>query len=357
MASKGPLAGVRVLEFGGIGPGPFAAMLLGDMGADVVRIDRPNAPHETMLARGKRSIALDMKAPEDKMLAAMLAQQADILIEGFRPGVMERLGFGPEDVLRTNPKLVYGRMTGWGQHGPLAQAAGHDLNYIALSGALHAIGPKDGPPTPPLNLVGDFGGGSLYLVMGLLAAMTYARASGEGQIVDAAMTDGAISLMGLFYGLKGEGRWADTRQSNFLDGAAPFYRCYQCSDNKWVSIAAIEPQFWAELRQRLSLSDPVFDAQHEKSRWPEISAMLEAIFLSRSRDEWCALLEGSDVCFAPVLSMTEAPLHPHNRSRGSFTHDLQANVAPRFSVTGGQSSAPPPQTDADRASILKDWLG
>lgn len=356
MTSNGPLKGLRVVEFSGIGPAPFAAMLLADMGADVVRIDRPNAPKEYVLARGKRSIALNMKQTADRDMAIGLIGRAEILIEGFRPGVMERLGLGPEPMLAINPKLVYGRMTGWGQFGPLAQAAGHDLNYIAISGALHAIGSADGPPLPPLNLVGDFGGGSLYLAMGLLAALSHARDTGEGQIVDAAMTDGASSLMGLFYGLKARGEWNDARSANFLDGAAPYYRCYRCADGAWVSIAAIEPQFWTEFRERLGLIDPLFDRRDDTASWPEISQALEKIFATRTREQWCDLLEGSDACFAPVLSMSEAPLHPHNRARGTFTSNAEVAPAPRFSATPMNIIKDPPDTNADRDIIIKEWL-
>jgi alpha-methylacyl-CoA racemase len=356
MTSDGPLKGLRVVEFSGIGPAPFAAMLLADMGADVVRIDRPNAPMEYVLARSKRSIALNMKQAGDRDIAINLIANAEILIEGFRPGVMERLGLGPESMFRINPRLVYGRMTGWGQFGPLAQAAGHDLNYIAISGALHAIGSADGPPLPPLNLVGDFGGGSLYLVMGLLAALTHARATGQGQVVDAAMSDGASSLMGLFYGLKARGEWNDARSANFLDGAAPYYRCYRCADGAWVSIAAIEPQFWTELRERVGLTDPLFDRRDDPASWSEISQALEQIFATRTREQWCELLEGTDACFAPVLSLSEAPLHPHNRSRGTFTSNAQAAPAPRFSATPTSFGKDPPATDGDREAILRDWL-
>lgn len=356
MTCDGPLKGLRVIEFSGIGPAPFAAMLLADMGADVIRIDRPNAPIEYVLARGKRSIALDMKQAADREMAIELIGEAEILIEGFRPGVMERLGLGPEPMLATNSKLVYGRMTGWGQYGPLAQAAGHDLNYIAISGALHAIGLAEGPPLPPLNLVGDFGGGSLYLVMGLLAALSHARATGQGQVVDAAMSDGASSLMGLFYGLKARGEWNDARSANFLDGAAPYYRCHRCADGGWVSIAAIEPQFWAQLRERVGLIDPLFDRRDDTASWPEMSQALENIFATRTRDQWCDLLEGSDACFAPVLSLSEAPLHPHNQARGTFTSDAQAAPAPRFSVTPARNGDDPPLTDADREAIIRDWL-
>lgn len=357
MTSDGPLKGLRVVEFSGIGPAPFAAMLLADMGADVVRIDRPNAPMEYVLARGKRSIALNVKQTADRDIAIDLIKRAEILIEGFRPGVMERLGLGPEPMLAINPKLVYGRMTGWGQNGPLAQAAGHDLNYISISGALHAIGPADGPPIPPLNLVGDFGGGSLYLVMGLLAALSYARANGHGQVVDAAMSDGASSLMGLFYELKARDEWTDARSANFLDGAAPFYRCYRCADGTWVSIAAIEPPFWGELREKLGLVDPLFDRRDDPASWPEISAALEKIFLTRTRVHWCELLEGSDACFAPVLSLSEAPQHPHNRARGTFTSNARTAPAPRFSATPLCVGSDPPATNADCEAIIRDWLG
>ena len=356
----GPLAGVRVLEFAALGPGPFAAMLLADLGADVVRIDRPGTVADQVLSRGKRSIALDLKQPGDIALAMDLAGRAELLIEGYRPGVMERLGLGPDILIGRNPALVYGRMTGWGQTGPLAHAAGHDINYLALTGALHAIGAADAPPPPPLNLVADFGGGSLYLVMGLLAALTHARATGEGQIVDAAMTDGAISLAGLFQGLLREGRWRDQRMANYLDGAAPWYRCYRCRDGKYVAVGAIEPQFWQTLREKLGLTDAIFDAQNDIALWPEMAARMEALFAQRPRDEWFALTEGSDACLSPVLSFAEAPAHPHNVARGAFLqvdggHD--AAPAPRLSRTPAQVYAPPPATDADRTGILEAWLG
>jgi alpha-methylacyl-CoA racemase len=335
-------------------------MLLADLGADVVRIDRPGTVSDQVLSRGKRSIALDLKRPDDIALAMDLADRAELLVEGYRPGVMERLGLGPDILIGRNPALVYGRMTGWGQTGPLSHTAGHDINYLALTGVLHAIGPADAPPPPPLNLVADFGGGSLYLVMGLLAALTRARATGEGQIVDAAMTDGAISLAGLFQGLLREGRWQDQRMANYLDGAAPWYRCYRCQDGKFVAVGAIEPQFWQTLREKLELTQPIFDAQNEVALWPEMAARMEALFAQRPRDEWCALTEGTDACLSPVLSFAEAPAHPHNVARGAFLqvdggHD--AAPVPRLSRTPARISGPPPATDADRNGILEEWLG
>lgn len=356
---RGPLASVKVVEFAGLGPAPFAAMLLADMGADVVRIDRPGAPDERLLARGKRSIALDLKG-DGTATALDLIGAAELAIEGFRPGVMERLGLGPDAALARNPRLVYGRMTGWGQHGPLAHTAGHDLTYLALSGALHAIGPADRPPPPPLNLVADFGGGSLYLVMGLLAALTHARATGEGQVVDAAMTDGAASLTGLFHQLLRVGRWVDRRGANPLDGAAPFYRCYACADGKWLAVAALEPRFWALFRERVGLADPLFARQHDQDLWPEQAGRVAAVLATRTRDEWCALLEGTDACAAPVLSLTEAPLHPHNIARATFTAvdgGYEPAPAPRFSAAPPFAPADPPATDSDREAVLRDWLG
>jgi len=360
MSSRGgPLAGVKVVEFAGLGPAPFAAMLLADLGADVVRIDRPGAPHERLLARGKRSIALDLKHPADHATALELAAAAELLIEGFRPGIMEKLGLGPDVLLARNPRLVYGRMTGWGQTGPLAQAVGHDITYLALSGALHAIGPADAPPPPPLNLVADFGGGSLYLIMGLLAALTYARATGEGQVVDAAMVEGAASLTTLFHALLRDGLWRDVRGANLLDGGAPFYRCYRCADGKFLALGAFEPEFWVLLRERLGLEGPLFDDHWDRTRWPAMAEHMAAIIAGRTRDQWCALLEGSDACAAPVLSFTEAPHHPHNRARGTFVPadgGWDVAPAPRFSATPTEPPAPPPAIDGDRARILADWL-
>jgi len=361
-ASGGPLAGMKVLEAGGIGPGPFAAMLLAEMGADVVRFDRPgqSADDHHGMGRGKRSIALDLKSEAGRGAALTLIDRADALIEGFRPGVMERLGLGPEVALERNPRLAYGRMTGWGQEGPLAQAVGHDLNYIALSGLLHAMGRKGSPPAPPLNVVGDFGGGALYLVMGLLAAVLHARASGRGQVVDCAIVDGAASLGGLFRGLRAEGVWSEGREDNLLDGGAPFYDVYECAEGGFVSVAAVEPGFYAVLRERLGLDgDERFDGQYDRRAWPEQKAALTALFLTRTREDWCAALEGSEACFAPVLSFAEAPGHPHNRARGVFAEGAVAwpAAAPRFSATPGAASAASPTPGADGEAVLRDWLG
>jgi alpha-methylacyl-CoA racemase len=358
-ASNGPLTGVRVLEFSGLGPGPFAGMLLAELGADVVKIDRPgDGGRNFSLDRSKRSIALDLKAPGDVARARGLAMKADILIEGFRPGVMERLGLGPETLLAQHPRLVYGRMTGWGREGPLAQAAGHDLNYAGLSGALWAMGRKDEPPSPPLNLVADFGGGSLYLVMGVLAALVHARETGEGQVVDAAMVDGVASLTGMFYGLRARGLWTDAREDNFLDGGAPWYRCYACADGGFVALAALEPQFWDAFLQRAGLDDPIFLRREDRATWSPMRAKLETFFSARDRDDWVAHFEDVDACVSPVLSLAEAPLHPHNRARGVFqAHDagVEPVAAPRFSATPGAIKGPPPAPDQDRAEILADW--
>ena len=331
----GPLAGVKVVELAGIGPGPFCAMVLGDLGADVVRIGRPGSRPDPgdITTRNRCSIDIDLAATGGAEQALALIARADLLIEGFRPGVMERLGLGPEVCLGRNPRLVYGRMTGWGQTGPLARAAGHDINYIAITGALHAIGRPDEPPAPPLNLVGDFGGGGMLLAVGLLAALHETAASGRGQVVDAAMTDGTALLSTFIHGLKAQGMWTDQRGENLLDGGAHFYDTYACADGRFIAIGAIEPQFYAELRCRCGIDDRLFDEQGDSSRWPLLKLRLADIFRTRTRDEWCALLEGSDACFAPVLSMAEAPTHPHNQARGTFTTRdgiVQPNAAPRF---------------------------
>ncbi|MEQ8745368.1 CaiB/BaiF CoA-transferase family protein [Pyruvatibacter sp.] len=355
---KGPLSGVRVLEFAGIGPGPFCAMLLSDMGADVVRIDRKGAHGGSkfdVTSRGRKSIALDLKNPDAIETVLKLVEQADILQEGFRPGVMERLGLGPDVVLKRNPKIVYGRMTGWGQEGPLAHAAGHDINYISLTGALHAIGPKDGKPVPPLNLVGDFGGGALYLAMGMLAALHSATATGKGQVVDTAMTDGATSLMAMFFGFRASGMWEDDRYRNMLDGGAHFYDTYECSDGKFVSLGSIEPQFYALLREKAGLNDPAFDAQMDKGQWPDLKEKLATVMKSKTRDEWCEIMEGTDICFAPVLSIDETKDHPHNKARETVTvidGVAQPNVAPRFFGTPSEIQGPPPQAGGDTDDVL-----
>ncbi len=365
----GPLAGIRVVEMVGLGPCPFAAMMLADMGAEVIRIDRKAASGAgnpfpelgtkyDVMARGRRSLALDLKQAAGRETALALVAKADILIEGFRPGVMERLGLGPEACHALNPKLVYGRVTGWGQHGPLAQAAGHDINYIALTGMLHAMGRADTPPAPPLNLVGDFGGGAMMLAFGVVCAALEARSSGKGQVVDAAMTDGAALLGAMMYGFRACASWTDRREANMLDGGAHFYDTYACADGKFVSIGSIEPQFYALLLKLAGIDDPAFAAQMDSSAWPDLSARLAAVFKSRTRDAWCALLEGTDVCFAPVLDMAEAPRHPHNAARATFADVdgvTQPAPAPRFSRTPAELGEPPASPGQHSAAILADW--
>jgi alpha-methylacyl-CoA racemase len=348
----GPLHGLRVIELASIGPGPMCAMLLADLGADVVRIDRlepsglglPMAPKHEVHGRSRRSVALDLKAPAALDAALRLIDRADVLIEGWRPGVAERLGLGPADCQARNPGLVYGRMTGFGQTGPLAHAAGHDLNYIALTGALHAIGPADGKPVPPLNLVGDYGGGALYLAFGLMAALYERQASGRGQVVDAAMVDGASSLMSIFHGLRAAGAWGEPRGANLLDGGAPFYDTYETADGRHIALAPLEPKFFAELVQRLGLDERFVKRQYDRRLWPEMRAAIAAVVLGKTRDDWCALLEGSDACFAPVLSLDEAPGHPQARQREAFVSIdgvVQPAAAPRF-----DRSQPAPPTRA-----------
>jgi alpha-methylacyl-CoA racemase len=366
----GPLSGIRIIEMAGIGPGPFCAMMLSDMGAEVIRIDRKpqegraatflqfGHPRFDVLSRGRKSLALDLKNPQSADVVLRLAQQADALIEGFRPGVMERLGLGPEVCLARNPRLVYGRMTGWGQTGPLAPAAGHDLNYIALSGALHAIGSPAGPPTVPLNLVGDFGGGAMMLAFGLVAALLETTRSGQGQVIDAAITDGAALLSTMMYGFHAAGLWSNARDENLLDGAAHFYDCYACADGKFITVGALEPQFYALLLERCGIDDPAFKAQMNRSRWPELKQKLTELFRTRTRAEWCALMEGSDVCFAPVLDWDEAPQHAHNRARGTFVEIdgvTQPAPAPRFSRTPPEVQRPPAKLGEHGVEILGDW--
>ncbi|MGE5159608.1 MAG: CaiB/BaiF CoA transferase family protein [Gemmatimonas sp.] len=337
LRASGPLTGYRIVEFAGIGPGPFACMMLADMGADVVTLDRVGAKKnlKSVAGRGRKLVELDLKDKRAVAQVLDLLESADALIEGFRPGVMERLGLGPDVVLARNPKLVYGRMTGWGQDGPLAQAAGHDINYISLTGALAAIGSKE-RPVPPLNLVGDFGGGALYLVVGVLAALLEASKSGKGQVVDAAMVDGAASLMSMFFDLAAMGRWVEGRDNNFLDGGAHFYGVYECACGHFISIGSIEPQFYALLRDHAGLTDPAFDAQMDRNAWPVLKAKLKDVFRSKTREEWCKIMEGTDICFAPVLTMAEAPTHPHMAARNIFVerHGVtQPAPAPRFSRT------------------------
>jgi alpha-methylacyl-CoA racemase len=357
---QGPLTGLKIVEFAGIGPGPFCGMLLSDLGADVVRIDRVGARGGSptdVTARGRRSVALDLKDPAAVETALALMDRADAAFEGFRPGVMERLGLGPDVALKRNPKLVYGRMTGWGQFGTYSQAAGHDINYIALTGALHAIGTAD-KPTPPLNLVGDFGGGALYLAFGLLAGVIHARASGQGQVIDCAMTDGAASLMSMFYGMSASGVWADQREANMLDGGAQFYGTYQCSCGNWISLGSIEPQFYALLLEKTGLDDPAFKAQMNRGEWPDLKAKLAAAIKTKTREDWCAIMDATDVCFAPVLTLKEAPAHPHNVARQTFIEVegvTQPAPAPRFSATPGVVQGPAPGIGAHTAEVLAEW--
>jgi len=361
----GPLAGLRILEFASIGPGPMCAMLLADLGADIIRVDRiePSglgigmAATFDVCARNRRSIALDLKNAAGRAAVLRLVATVDVLIEGFRPGVAERLGLGPDTCMTSNPRLVYGRMTGFGQDGKLAQAAGHDLNYIALTGALHAIGPKGGTPLPPLNLVGDYGGGALYLALGILSALFERNRSGNGQVVDAAMVEGAASLMSIFYGLVAAGSWQTERGSNLLDGGAPFYNVYETSDGRYVSIAALENKFFAELARLIGLDSKFVARQMDRSLWPELRARMTEIFRSQTREHWCALLEGTDACFAPVLSIREAPEHPHNRQRGVFVQVngfAQPAAAPHFSRSKPAAPQPPPQSGAHTQDVLRD---
>ncbi len=357
----GPLSGLTVVEMAGIGPGPFCAMMLADMGADVIRIDRL-APGflgggGTIIDRGRRTIALDLKKPGATDIVLRLLDKADALLEGFRPGVMERLGLGPDACLARNPRLVYGRMTGWGQDGPLAQAAGHDLNYIAITGALHAMGHAELPPAPPLHLVGDMGGGAMMLAFGVLCGLLEAGRTGQGQVVDAAICDGASVLASAYHGKLQSGDWVNRRQSNMLDGGAHFYGCYACADGKYVSIGAIEPQFYRLLLERCGIDDPDFQQQWERAQWPQLRAKLAGIIAGKTRDQWCALLEGTDACFAPVLDFEEAPRHPHYQARGSFIETggtVHPAPAPRFSRTPGQAGpvpAPGEHTEALLAEL------
>jgi alpha-methylacyl-CoA racemase len=361
----GPLNGLRVIELAGIGPGPFCAMLLADMGADVVRVDRtepsnlgvPVDKRYEINGRNRRSVALDLKAAAGRDAVKRLIAGADILIEGFRPGVAERLGLGPADCHAINPRLVYGRMTGFGQTGPLAQGAGHDLNYIALTGALHAIGPAGGKPVPPLNLVGDYGGGALYLAMGLLAALHERTVSGRGQVVDAAMVDGAASLASIFYGMTASGRWNARRGDNLLDGGAPFYDTYETADGKYVAIGALEPKFFAEMAQRIGLDARFVKGQYERKLWPEMRAEMARILRGKTRDAWSAELEGTDACFAPVLAISEAPQHPHAQARGAFIDVagvVQPGPAPRFDRSTPEPVKPAPAVGAHTDEVLAE---
>ncbi|WP_439574075.1 CaiB/BaiF CoA transferase family protein [Phreatobacter sp.] len=359
VAGTGPLAGVTVIEFQGLGPGPFCGMMLADMGAEVIRIDRAGpVPWGAgdALGRGRKSIAVDLKKPGAVDLVLKLVAGADALFEGFRPGVMERLGLGPDVCLAANPRLVYGRMTGWGQEGPLASAPGHDVNYLALSGMLWPLGPADRPPVPPLNLAADFGGGGMMLALGLVAGILSARTTGRGQVVDAAMVDGAAVLGSMIFGMVNAGQWKVEREANMLDGRAPFYGVYRTKDGGYVSIGSLEPRFYAALVKLAGLTDPRFANQWDTAMWPDLKAALTATFASRTRDDWCAVMEGTDVCFAPVLDMNEAQAHPHNVARGTFGPSDDGPMprpAPRFSGTPGAIAPASGAIGADSGAVLR----
>lgn len=359
----GPLADIKVLEFAGLGPAPFAGMLLADMGADVVRIDNARSPDykpEDVESRGRQSIVLNLKDETEKAIAMELAEKADILIEGYRPGVMERLGLGPEPLLQANHALVYGRITGWGQDGPLASKAGHDINYLSITGALHAMGTRE-KPAIPLNLVADFGGGAMYLVTGVLAALHHARRTGQGQVVDAAMTEGVISQMNMIYGDFHAGTWLDERENNVIDGAAPFYHVYQCADDKWISLACIEAPFYSAFLETAPLDDDqasLMAGQWNRDSWPKQIALLESLFKTKTRDQWIAHFTDADVCIAPVLSLQEAPEFEHNRVRGSFQvldGITQAGTVPKFSTTPASTPDSVQRKGRHREAILERW--
>jgi alpha-methylacyl-CoA racemase len=360
----GPLAGVRIIEMAGIGPGPFCGMMLSDMGAEVIRVDRKSVvdlgvemPRQfNVLNRGRRSIALDLKTPEGIAAVKRIATKCDALIEGFRPGVMERLGLGPDELLRCNSRLVYGRITGWGQTGPVASAAGHDINYISLTGMLHAIG-RSGPPSPPLNLVGDFGGGAMYLAFGVVCALLEARSSGKGQVVDAAMVDGAASLGAAIFGLRAAGIWNENRADNILDSGAPWYDVYETADGKYISIGSIEERFFNLLLEKLDLRAPEL-RNRDRSNWPRLRTVLTDAFRTRTRADWCKLMEGSDICFAPVLTMDEAPAHAHMQDRGVFCEIdgvVQPGPAPRFSRTRPEVRSAPSVAGEHTDEILAEF--
>ena len=358
----GPLTGIRVVEMAGIGPGPFTAMMLSDLGAEVIRIDRLShkgiGHRANVLNRGRKSIAVDLKNPRGVETTLRLIEQADVVLEGFRPGVMERLGLGPEKCLSVNPRLIFGRMTGWGQTGPLSQAAGHDINYISIAGALGAMGYADRPPAPPLNLVGDFGGGAMYLLTGILAALVERATSEQGQIIDAAMSDGTASLLSPFFGLMAMNMWTTDRFSNRLDGGAFYYGSYECSDGKYISIGSLEPQFYALLLEKAEITDPEFQDQLDEAAWPAKREKLIQLFKTKTRQQWCDLMEGTDVCFAPVLDLKEAPNHPHNIDRKTFVEldgVIQPAPAPRFSRTQGEIQGPAAMAGEHTREVLSAW--
>jgi len=355
----GPLKDIKVIEMAGIGPAPFCGMILADMGAEVISVERITAAGRgssaDIASRGKKSIAVDIRKPEGQEIIKKLTDSADVLIEGFRPGVMEKNNLGPDALLNINPKLIYGRMTGWGQTGPLANAAGHDINYIALSGVLGAIGKKESPPPPPLNLIGDFGGGGMLLALGVCAALNTVNKEGKGQVIDAAMTEGSALLMSMMYGMFSSGIWTDSRDSNLLDGAAHFYGCYECKDGKFVSIGSIEPQFYALLREKMNIDEDIFDNQMDKTSWSALRENLEIRFKEKTRDEWCEIMEGTDICFAPVLSMNEAIKHDHNIERNSFfnmDNVIQPSPAPKFSYSKSEVSHPPVKVGTHTKEIM-----
>lgn len=358
---NGPLAGIRVVEFAGLGPGPHAAALLADLGAEIVCVQRPGlipgaeGPFD-QIQRGRRVVEVNLKDPDQVEQVLGLIERADVLIEGFRPGVTERLGLGPDVCLERNPRLVYGRMTGWGQQGPLAEVAGHDINYISLTGVLHAIGRKGERPVPPLNMVGDFGGGSMFLVFGILAALVERQSSGKGQVIDAAMVDGVMALSHMMWAFRGLGKWSDERGVNLLDGGAPFYDTYETADGKYMAVGAIEPQFYALLLQGLGLDPAELPAQHDTTTWPQLRKVFTEKFLSKTRDEWVAIFDGTDACVSPVLTFAEAPSHPHIAARGSLIEldgVTQHAPAPRFSRTPAGSPTRPPREATDIASIWR----
>ncbi|MDG2141803.1 MAG: CaiB/BaiF CoA-transferase family protein [Gammaproteobacteria bacterium] len=358
----GPLAGVKIIEMAAIGPVPFCAMMLSDMGAEVIRVDRLNQKgsghRANVLFRGRKSVAVDLKNPLGVETALELIDKADILIEGFRPGVMERLGLGPEVCAERNPRIIYGRMTGWGQEGPLSQAAGHDINYISVAGALGSMGYPDRPPAPPLNLIGDFGGGAMYLLSGVLAALIERSTSGLGQVIDAAMTDGTASLLSPFFGMMAMNMWTPDRHKNRLDGGAFYYGSYECRDGKHISIGSLEPQFYALLLAKCEITDEIFEDQLDQEAWPDKRTKMEAIFKTKTRHEWCEIMEGTDVCFAPVLDLEEAPHHPHNRKRETYVEFegvTQPAPAPRFSRTKSSISSSAALVGENTDEILTTW--
>lgn len=355
----GPLQGYKIIELAGIGPGPFCGMMLADMGAEVIRVDRHSGRDgsKDVLNRSRKTLALDLKKPEAVEIVLKLVESADAIFEGFRPGVCERLGLGPDVCLSRNPKLVYGRMTGWGQDGPMAKAAGHDINYISLSGALHAIGRKGQKPVPPLNLVGDFGGGGMMLAFGMVCALLETQKSGKGQIIDASMVEGSAALMAMFSSLQNIGLFKHERESNILDGAAHFYDTYETADAKYISIGSIEPQFYALLIEKAQLDPQTFKPQMNMKQWPDLKEKLTAVFKTKTRAQWVEIMEGSDVCFAPILSLAEAPQHPHNKARNSFVEVggiIQHAPTPKFSRTIAQMPRPGKSTGADSRLILEE---